>query len=71
MPYPNADDKALSIDASSARTAGALPRFMRIESLKADDAFLQPLDATPLLSDGQDWRFGLGGWQNDWPCGSL
>src|SRR5271169_629230 len=39
---------------------GALPRFLRIESLKAGDALLQPLDTTPLLSDGQDWRFGLG-----------
>jgi hypothetical protein len=39
---------------------GALLRFLRIESLKACDAFLQPLDATPLLSDRQGWRFWLG-----------
>jgi hypothetical protein len=32
-----------------------------VESLKALDALQQPLDATPLLSDGQDWRLGLGG----------
>src|SRR5277367_879062 len=40
----------------------ALPRFLGIESLKACDALLQPLDTPPLLSDCQDWRFGLGRW---------
>ena len=39
---------------------GALARFLRIESLKACDTLLQPLDATPLLSNCQDWRFWLG-----------
>src|ERR1700686_3929228 len=32
---------------------GALARFLGIESLKTGNALLQPLDATPLLSDGQ------------------
>src|SRR6516162_8031541 len=41
---------------------GALLRLPRIESLKACDALLQTLDTTPLLSDGQDWGFGLGRW---------
>jgi hypothetical protein len=39
---------------------GALACFQRVESLEACDALLQPLDATPLLSDGQDRRLGLG-----------
>jgi hypothetical protein len=39
---------------------GALARFLRIESLKACNALLQPLDATPLLSNCQDWRFRFG-----------
>jgi hypothetical protein len=39
---------------------GALARFLRIENLKACDALLQPLDATPLLSDCQDRRVGFG-----------
>ena len=39
---------------------GALARFQGVECLKSSDALLQPLDATPLLSDGQDRRFGLG-----------
>src|SRR6516165_11760045 len=41
---------------------GALLRLLRIESLKACDALLQAIDTTPLLSDGQDWGFGLGRW---------
>src|SRR5271169_1619380 len=42
--------------------AKSLPHFLGIESLKACDRLLQPLDTTPLLSDGQDRRFGLGRW---------
>jgi hypothetical protein len=41
---------------------GALPRFLRIERLKAGDALPEPLDTTPLLSNGEDWRFGPGRW---------
>jgi hypothetical protein len=35
----------------------ALPRFLRVERL---NALLQPFDATPLLTDREDGRFGLG-----------
>jgi hypothetical protein len=47
VPYPNADDKALSMAASSVTTSGVakpLPHFLGIESLQACDALLQPLD---------------------------
>src|SRR5215469_14580335 len=41
---------------------GPLLRLLRIESLQACDALLQALNTASLLSDGQDWRFGLGRW---------
>jgi hypothetical protein len=40
--------------------AKSLAHFLIIESLKACDALLQPLDTTPLLAGGQDRRSGLG-----------
>src|ERR1700674_4451204 len=40
--------------------AKSLLHFLGIESLKACDALLQPLDMTLLLAGGQDRRSGLG-----------
>jgi hypothetical protein len=37
-------------------------RFLQIKCLKACDALLQALDASPLLSDRKDWRFRLRRW---------
>jgi Tripartite tricarboxylate transporter family receptor len=36
--------------------------FLQIKCLKACDALLQALDASPLLSDRKDWRFRLRRW---------
>jgi hypothetical protein len=39
----------------------SIARFLRIKCLKVCDAFLQALDASPLLPDRKDWRLRLGG----------